>query len=192
MTAKDPKADLWEFARARWENEPACSFADLASLLNITKQGVGKRARKEGWQKKNNGPDLTSKAHAAADARMAGAQASRGEGARGASGEAAGVDAMPNPGPVDVSEPPPDRLPAATVSEIASVTARADVISRHRTEANAARAILYKSIKTNDEGLAKKVKANVEALAKLQEMERKAWGIESGDEKPTVVVERRG
>lgn len=192
MTTPDPKADLWEFARARWENEPKCSFADLASLLNITKQGVGKRARKEGWQKKANGPDLTAKAHAAADARMASVQASGGEGARGASADVDAVDALQNPQPVGVVEPSPDRLPAAQVSEIASVTARADVISRHRTEANAARSILYKSIKSSDGDLAKKVKANVEALAKLQEMERKSWGIESGDDKPTVVIERRG
>lgn len=192
MTATDPKADLWEFARARWENEPKCSFADLASLLKITKQGVGKRARKEGWQKKANAADLTTKAHAAADARMASAQANQGEGARGASADEDVVDALQNPRPVGVAEPGPDRLPASQVSEIASVTARADVIGRHRTEANAARAILYRSIKSADEGMAKKVKANVEALAKLQEMERKAWGIESGDEKPTVVVERRG
>jgi hypothetical protein len=190
MALPDPKSDLWAYARARWENEPSCSFADLCELLGVTRQGIGKRARKEGWQKKANGADLTSKAHAAADARLAEEFVKNREGAPRASVDSPAVDTLPSSDPVSVAEPDGDSLPPSQISEIASVTARADVIGRHRKEINAVRVILYRSIKSGDETMAKKVKANVESLAKLQETERKAWGIESGDEKPTVVVTR--
>ena len=62
MASDKTNAANWAIARARWEGEPRCSYADVADFLGISKQAVGKRAVKEGWTKKLNLPAIAGRA----------------------------------------------------------------------------------------------------------------------------------
>ncbi len=76
-------------------------------------------------------------------------------------------------------------------SELAAVEARANIITRHRTEWNAPRQLAYEAVKNRDMDKAKLAKIAAETLKIVQEGERKAWGLDvNGDNKITVTIER--
>jgi hypothetical protein len=179
----------WAIARARWEGEPRCSYADLADFLGISKQAVGKRAIKEGWTKKLNLTAIAGRAHTVADRHIA----------------REAVDAPKLPGSVDEQSPSSATLPYSGVAlgavtqaipdsknatpemlaqavEDAAVDARAEILKRHRTEWVAPRNQIYKALKSTDIDQAKLAKLAAETLKLIQDGERKAWGLDNGEE----------
>lgn len=200
MANDKTNAANWAIARARWEGEPRCSYADLADFLGISKQAIGKRAIKEGWTKKLNLTAIAGRAHTAAD--------------RNVVREA--VDVPKLPGAVDDQPPPGATLPSSEAAlgitphaipdsknatpemlaravEDAAVDARAQILKRHRTEWVAPRNQVYKALKSTDIDQAKLAKLAAETLKLIQDGERKAWGLDAGDTEGQVriVIERQ-
>ncbi len=191
--------EMWAIARARWEGEPRCSYADLAVFLEIAKQNVGKRAIREHWQKKIVLANIVEKAHAAADrnisedakkAAVPSKDDGQGDGQEKLSGwadPAAGVSHCPVPAPKNQT-----RAMLAQAVEDVAVDARAQILTRHRQEWPAVRSELYKALKNRDSEGLRLAKGAAETLKLMQDGERKAWGIDAGgDDKPTrIVIER--
>ena len=201
MASDKTNAANWAIARARWEGEPRCSYADLADFLGISKQAVGKRAVKEGWAKKLNMSAIAGRAHAVAD--------------HGISREV--VDAPKLPDAVDDQPIPRAALPPgepahaaipraipdsknatpemlAQAVEDAAVDARAQILKRHRTEWVAPRNQVYKALKSTDIDQAKLAKLAAETLKLIQDGERKAWGLDNGEAESgqvRIVIERQ-
>jgi len=187
---------MWGIARARWESEPRCTFVDIAELLKVSKQAVAKRADRDGWVKKLNMSDLAERAHVAADAKLADEGLSTGSPAHAI---------LESPADTDASASVPAALPSIPASgvtnpdtlaravEDAAVDARAQILKRHRTEWAAARNQIYKAIKLGDNDQAKLAKLVGETLKLIQDGERKAWGLESGENEAgsmRIIVER--
>lgn len=191
--------EMWTAARARWEGEPRCSYADLADFLGIARQNVGKRAIRERWQKKSNMPDIVLKAHAAADRNISGeaekaAAPSKDDSQGDGQGKLSGwVDPAPSTSHcVAPALKGLSRSMLAQAVEDVAVDARAQILTRHRQEWPAVRSELYKALKNRDSEGLRLAKGAAETLKLMQDGERKAWGIDAGgDDKPTrIVIER--
>lgn len=183
------KADDWAIARARWEGEPRCSYTDLTVSLGISKQAIAKRAAKEGWRKMANMAAIADKAHAAADNDM--------------SREAALLSKNPImvddlcrqklvvvPSVATGANTTPEML--AQRVEDAAVAARAQILTRHRSEWPAVRNQIYKALKSQDYQAARLAKSAAETLKLAQDGERKAWDLDAvGDEKAICTVIER-
>ncbi|HEX7641986.1 MAG TPA: hypothetical protein VF472_07190 [Burkholderiaceae bacterium] len=201
MASDKTNAANWAIARARWEGEPRCSYADVADFLGISKQAVGKRAVKEGWTKKLNLPAIAGRAHAIADKSIA-------REVMDASTSPGVVDDQPlhsaavsperpipgtNPGTIpDSKNATPEMLAQAV--EDAAVDARAQILKRHRTEWVAPRNQIYKALKSTDIEQAKLAKITAETLKLIQDGERKAWGLDTGEMEQgqvRIVIERQ-
>lgn len=188
---KEPQR--WILARARWEAEPQATFSDVAGWLGISKQGVQKHAKLYGWQKRLDMQTLATKAHLKADAQCVEAME---QDADDGPMQAPRVVA---PAPVSsrLSNPsiPTDATldQARQISDDAAVDERVEVLARHRREWSAVRALAYTAIKERDLTKARTAKTAAEAVKTIQDGERKAWGLDSGDERPVrVIVERLG
>jgi len=86
----------------------------------------------------------------------------------------------------------PDML-AQAVEDVA-VDARAQILKRHRTEWVAPRNQIYKALKSGDTEQAKLAKLAAETLKLIQDGERKAWGLESGETEGgqvKIIIERQ-
>lgn len=200
MANDKTKAANWAIARARWEGEPRCTYADLSDFLGISKQAIAKRAGKDGWVKKLTMATIVDKAHAAADRKISRDAAVRSKdktpvvaGAKPGDFDSLGVpsDAVVPASIQDSKNATPEMLAVAV--ETAAVDARAQVLTKHRTEWNAARSLIYKSIKSNNQDDAKTAKIVAEGLKITQDGERKAWGLDAGETPPgqvRIVVER--
>lgn len=187
---KEPQR--WILARARWEAEPQATFSDVAGWLGISKQGVQKHAKSFGWQKRLDMQTLATRAHLKADAQCDGTiEQDAGDGQP----QALQVVA-PGTFSSGLSKPsiPTDATleQARQISEDAAVDERVELLARHRREWNAVRKLTYAAIETGDLTDARMAKTTAEAVKTVQDGERKAWGLDSGDERPAkVIVERR-
>lgn len=191
MTRQKISDEQWAAARARWESEPKLNFADIGETLGVSKQAVQLQAKKRGWSKRLGMEAIVSRAHVVAD--------------RSIEQDSQRIDNLPTElvapdsknsrfsSPIFPAGASPAQM--AAIADDAAVAARADLLSRHRKETNNARALLYGAIKTKDNLEAKTAKLVIEGMKLLQETERRAWGIESGDDNEKavrVVVERGG
>lgn len=71
--------------------------------------------------------------------------------------------------------------------------ARAELLTRHRREWGAVRNLAYTAMKSKgDLTDARRAKTAAEAIKTIQDGERKAWGLDSGDDGPVKVVVQRG
>lgn len=201
MANDKTKAANWAIARARWEGEPRCSFPDLTDFLGVSKQAIAKRAKKDGWAKKLTMSNIVDKAHAAADRKISreAAVASKGKGAVVAAVKPGVLAPAGSPTAAVVPAAIPDSKNAtpemlAVAVEDAAVDARAQVLTKHRNEWNAARSLIYKSIKSNNQDDAKTAKIIAEGIKITQDGERKAWGLDAGETPPgqvRIVIERQ-
>lgn len=192
MSRKKSENAHWSASRARWEAEPHCTFADIGETMGISKQAVAKHAKDYGWIKRLDREALAARAHRLADQHLA----EQTPAAREIPAACAPSVVAENQKTIQLS--PTTESPVATpeeaalLAEEAAVAARAELLTRHRREWSAARNLLYAAIKSKDYTEAKTAKTSAEAMKVVQEGERRAWGLDSGDEgKQTIVIERR-
>lgn len=167
--------DDWATIRAKWEADPKVSFGDLSSEHPITKQAISLRARKEGWQKRGQLHSINERAIRKADA------------ASDPNRQVAEVDEKPARQVVD---PGPYKR---QVSEEEAEDKRAAVLVKHRDEAlrldqmqAASQSMYVAAIRTKDKDdwwrakiAADTIRNQVAASKMKQEMERRAWGLDS-------------
>jgi hypothetical protein len=178
--------EMWKRARIQWESEPLASFAHIAVDLGVSKPLVGKVAKKQGWRKLLDMATVSARAHFQADLKFtpmtveASMQAPVVDGRRAEKRAAADLPAVPSNIP---------EAQARAAAEASVVEKRAEVLSRHRSEAQAVRGLIYGAIKSPDIDVAKKAKIVAEGMKIVQEIERKAWGLDADDKgKPSVQV----
>lgn len=156
-------AEQWTTVRQRYETDPRLSFADLASQFGVSKQAIHSRSKAESWERVVSLAELTARAQARADHL---------------------VD-----GRVDAKE-----LASTREAGVESATdRRAAVLERHRREVDGPRKIAYQALQTLDIEKAKLAKTVAESLKIVQELERKAWGLDVVDvpsNNRVIVVER--
>lgn len=182
--AKRLTQDEWRAARARYEADPKVSFAVLATEYGISKQSIGERAKREGWQRTVDQKELARKATARADAALVkNPLPARVE-------PAARIEMPPEPAPLPKGAPPTEEERAA--AEDRAVDERARVIDRHRREWDGVRSLTYEAMKARDFEKGKLAKITSETMRNIHEGERKAWGLDAGKEEGTVVVIERG
>lgn len=192
MAQGKKEAQQWVLARARWEAEPQMTFSDVAVLLGISKQAVAKHAQRFGWRQRLDMPTLIAKAHAKADEEIVRSME------RDADASHAETPRVVAPGPVfaGLSRPvlPADAPPkqAHQITSAAAIDARAELLTRHRREWGAVRNLAYDAIKSKDLDKARTAKTAAEAVKTIQDSERKAWGLDSGDDGPVKVTVIRG
>ena len=178
----------WIEARARWEAEPKLTYGDLAESLGISKQAVSQHAKKWGWAKRLDMPTIAARAHEKADRAIE-------QNPVGSSESESDVYARANFSPSVVRAPlSADATPeeAHQVAADAAVDARAELLTRHRREWTVVRNLAYLAIKEKDLTRARTAKTAAEAVKTIQDGERKAWGLDTGDDGPVKVVVQRG
>jgi predicted transcriptional regulator len=174
--ALSPK--LWIAARAMYESDKDASYPSVAKEFGISTTTVSRRAREERWTKNvENLADMSERAHHIADTAKA------------------ELDAV---GPDLTPEKREEVQTAVTIETGAEV--RAKILKRHREEWAAPRKIAYEAIQKGNAGQieaafsqAKLAKITSEVLINIQNGERKAWGMDKGEEggkAVTVVIER--
>lgn len=146
----------WAAARHRYETEPGVGLSAIAISLGISKGSAGNRAKAEGWRKCEQG---TTPA--------------RDRDNEEAGKVAEGTASMSESAPVVYSPPPAPAIEVAVVAD-----ERAQVVATHRREARAVRGALYRALKSKDADDVRLAKLAAEAMQIVQNMERKAWGLD--------------
>jgi hypothetical protein len=188
--AKRLTQDEWRAVRAKYEGDPAVTFAALAAEYGISKQAISARSKADGWARVSDPRDLARKARERADVAMV-KNPLPDRVAGGAGSDAGPLDETPAAAaPIARGAPLTDEERA--VAEDHAVGARARIIDRHRREWDGVRNIAYRAMKVSDFEVAKLAKITSETIRNIHDGERKAWGLEEKDEGLTVVVERRG
>jgi hypothetical protein len=178
--------EMWKRARIQWESEPLASFAHIAVDLGVSKPLVGKVAKKQGWRKLLDMATVSARAHFQADLKFTPM-------AVDGTSQAPAVDARAaqkwDPSDMPALPSGASMTEARRAAEASVVEKRAEVLSRHRSEAQAVRGLIYGAIKSPDIDVAKKAKIVAEGMKLVQEIERKAWGLDGDDKaKPSVQV----
>jgi hypothetical protein len=161
-----------------YESDKDASYPSVAKEFGISTTTVSRRAREERWTKNvENLADMSERAHHIADTAKA------------------ELDAV---GPDLTPEKREEVQTAVTIETGAEV--RAKILKRHREEWAAPRKIAYEAIQKGNAGQieaafsqAKLAKITSEVLINIQNGERKAWGMDKGEEggkAVTVVIER--
>jgi len=197
-------------ARLQWEGEIKCSHADIGKTLGVSKQAVQKRAAAEKWQKRMDQSRVNDRAQEAADRAFVGGGLPLATNA-----QSPGNQAPPVVGSSFKSDAPASLPPVSTTAvsshvvdqlddefmtpeqqiEQRAIAARAEVLTRHRNELNAARNRIYEALQEKDHDIGfqkgKRAKITTEALAIVQAAERKAWGLDKPPEQGgTIIIER--
>ncbi|CAG9168141.1 hypothetical protein LMG23994_01319 [Cupriavidus pinatubonensis] len=182
----------WVAARVRWEAEPLATFSDVAIWLGFSKQAVSKHAQQFGWRRTTDMPTLIARAHAKADEQTVGAM----EQDAGASQAHALQVVAPGHAFEQLSRPENSAEPAHEHADKntsdSAIAARAELLTRHRREWGAVRSVTYAAIKSKDLMEARTAKTVAEAVKTIQDGERKAWGLDAGDDGPVKVTVVRG
>lgn len=190
-------AEQWAIIRAKWEADPLLTFEEAGKEFGVSKQAVSKRARDGGWTRRTDGlTRLAHRAHAKAD-RMAPPPV---------------IEVTPEDierereaGYVPVKDRVDkivDNLRPSAEDERAEI--RAAILKKHRTEMDGPRRLAYQALVGKDENgrllddekrafLAHIAKTTMQALKGVQEMERKAYGLDIGDPHDfgVVIIDRR-
>ncbi|WP_155626509.1 hypothetical protein [Burkholderia vietnamiensis] len=146
----------WAAARHRYETEPGVGLSAIAISLGISKGSAGNRAKAEGWRKCEQGTTP----------------------ARDRGNEEAGKVAE---GPESTSESAPgvySPQPAPAIEVAVIADEHAQVVATHRQEARAVRGAVYRALKSKDPEDVRLAKLAAEAMQIVQNMERKAWGLD--------------
>jgi hypothetical protein len=185
-----------------WEADDKVSYAQVGETLGISKQAVAKKAKEQKWQRRMDLARVVNKAHQVADRatvhRDLPAASFAANTGKSASEVVDGLDKKAESGvehmqaeEVDDADMTPEQR-----AERLAVAKRAEILTRHRTELNAARQRIYESIKAKDPldafARGKVAKITTEAISILHAAERKAWGLDKPDEAPPVIVVERG
>lgn len=174
---------LWVAARALYEGDLLITYKEVAEEFGISAVTVKRRGLDERWSKSvDHLPKMTERAHHLAD-QVKTTLADHGLDLSDAVGK---------------SGLPPESV-QAEISAETGAEVRAKLLTRHRGEWAAPRALAYDAMKLGKDGdveagftKAKLAKISTEILLNIQNGERKAWGLDKGDveEKVTVVIER--
>lgn len=160
-------AEQWSSVRAEREGSGA-SFPELARKFGVSFQRIQKVAKEQNW---GDGQDVEEIVR------------------RRVAAKVAGIVVTANP----------EKKAAAIDAEAAR---GAEVVNRHRDEPTAARERVYAGLKAHKAAVSKEDKAlafddlkaakiAAEALAIIQAMERKAWGLDQSEARQsTIVIER--
>ena len=186
MARDSVNKEQWTIVRKLWEADPVVSFQEIATQLGVTRQCVRQKSLRDGWVKRLDMSAIEAKAHAAADSKFT-------ENAVEEAKEEGGVHIPP----ADISKRgeisrslavvPEGSTPeqAQEIADKSAVDQRTKLIDRQRQEANHARAQIYAAIKAaGTKGgyeRAKIAKTLTESFRVLHELERRAWGMDSGD-----------
>lgn len=168
--AARPACD-WVQARADWE--AGLSDSQCGKKYGVDRRTVGKRRRREGWQRS---PEIAAMVEEATRERLS------------ASGEAG---AFHNPDPTDAQR-------KSAIEEVAEQ--RATIISRHREEIRTCRGHVRTALRQVQENstpgsiraaaeLARFAKTAADALSVLHSGERRAWDIDSDSGDGDLIVE---
>lgn len=158
-------ADRWADVRA--ERETGASFPELAKKYGISHQAIQKRAKAEGW---SDGSDVGEIVRRKVAEKVAG---------------------------IATGDP---KKKAAALDAVADRVV--EVVRRHQDEPSGARERVYAGLKAHKQATTKAEKAlafddlkaakiSAEALAIIQAMERKAFGMESHAEQEIVITNPR-
>lgn len=182
------EAQRWVLARARWEAEPQMTFSDVAVHLGFSKQAVAKHAQQFGWRRRLDMPTIAARAHEKAD------RAIEQDSCESRVQAPQVVASGPVLARLSHHEIPADATleQARKISQEAAIDERVELLTRHRREWGAVRSLAYASIKSKDLIEARTAKTVAEAVKTLQDGERKAWGLDAGDEGPVKVIVQRG
>lgn len=182
MARQPITSEQWAEARALWQADPKISYSDIGETLGVSKQAVAKRAKAENWIKTGTNEKIAEKAQQAADRRMVNADLPLATNAVSGSNRAAEVDdsSLKSAGAVHVEAEAVDtsNMSLEQRAEAIAIAKRAQILERHRNEANALRNNLYTSIQKKDFELGKCAKINAEAMQIIHNIERKAWGLD--------------
>lgn len=199
MARQSITKEQWEHARIMWESDTKVSYADVGLNLGISKQAVGKKAADQKWQKRMDLPKVVNKAHQLADRKSIEQGLSLANFAVARENQSSGVDDPPLKSSgvehVDAEEMDTAHMTPTQRAEQLAAEKRAAILSRHRVELDGARKRIYESLKVSDPieafNRGKVAKITTEAMSILQGAERKAWGLDKGDEvPPTIIIER--
>lgn len=141
--------DQWAEARVQWEADPTLTFESLGKTLAVSREAVGQRARKDGWQRDPSLHDVARRAQFKADQREASSKV-----------------------PAEV---PGGRL--KTDSRALAEDIRADVIERHRADWAEHRQLFATSDIAANFEIGKSAKISAEMLSIRQRGERDAYGL---------------
>jgi hypothetical protein len=186
--------EQWEEARALWEGDTKITYTIIAAALGISKQRVAKKATDDKWTRNMNHAKVLDQAHRVADRASVGVTLPEASFPLDRQELTTLVD--PDPGKkVEAVEAEPvdtQHLTPAERAEHAAAERRAQILVRHRREAEALRTNLYQSIKGKDFVLGKCAKINAEAMQIVHTLERKAWGMDKPEEQqqPVIIMER--
>ena len=173
MAQVKPTNEQWAVARLAYESDPAKSYADIGKILGVSKQSVYRKATADGWQKRLSNEEAADRAYQVADGVK----------------KTTNAHGMPEFGSDRYDSVTANRESVTAVAVEDAVAKRAEILQRHRTEANGVRKLVYDAIKNGGDGeKAKTAKAAAEAMRITQEMERKSWGLENADKTPPPVV----
>lgn len=201
MTRQPITTEQWEKARATWEADDQVTYGEIGDSLGVSKQAVAKRAKAENWQRRANREQIMRAAHKEADRRISEKGLPKATFSASPGKEAAQVDAAISRNTAVVERmvaeevdsdglTPAER--AAKEADALAAARRAEVLTRHRNEINAVRNITYEAMQKKDLNLSKVGKVNAEALQIIHNIERRAWGMDTADAQPPVIVFERG
>ncbi len=161
----------WAEIRGEWENSPRPGLAWLTvaggGRWDITAEGLRKRRLAEGWAKAH--PPTFGQAHRAAPAAPAGVAAM--EDLIGWLDDAlAAEDGADGSGEPDSARP----LPSDPDAE-----ARARLLRQHQRDWVLPRALVAEAARGRDAGLGRLAKLLAETLGRVQDGERRTWGLEA-------------
>lgn len=151
-------------ARAMYEADPKMSLAMCASKTGIPHGTLKNHSRREKWKKAAVEPAKVVKALAQEMRDKAG----------------------PNP--------TPEQQEAARqeTSEELAIRLRTTLLKKHQEELDYPRRLAYQAVAQNNFETAKLAKITSETLRNVQELERKAWGIDRAeDNNVTVLIDRK-
>lgn len=159
---KRPTPEQWLEARQKWEADPTLSIGAVAKKMGVSVEAVSKAVRRQGWVKATSLDSINRAAQVKADA-------SQVEG--------------------DVEASTEKRPLPASIEQ--STDLRSKLIVSHRAEWRK-HAQMFPLEKIAEDykkhGTAGKISA--EMLAIRQKAERIAWGMDSDQATPTVVIDR--
>lgn len=177
------KEHQWQDVRAEWEASPQQGLKWLTKngggRWEVTEEAIRQRRVKEGWQKRGTLASVAEKAQMAAD--------------RAAVGSEIGSEVGTQLGGQLAAEDDKKAADRSAIVEDAAVKLRASLLERHRTEWNMARKIAYEAAQARDFDKAKLAKITTETLRNIQDGERKAWGLDAGEQAggdKVIVIDR--
>ncbi|MGQ9815606.1 MAG: hypothetical protein ACUVR3_10745 [Candidatus Roseilinea sp.] len=174
--------DQWAAVRIEWEGDPLATFGSLAGKYNIDKAQLSRRARQEGWSKRNQIGSINEAAARRADAQT-------------------NPDGSKTQRKLNTTQRKLNAVDLATREE--SEAKRAAVLVRHRqewAELEQFRQAALAAMKAAHEGsrewreaktAAETIAANARALDIKQQGEARAWMLDMKQEEEIVIKNPR-